>query len=68
MLGGVPVAVAPSTAWQVHLDLSPEAGPHAAVEPAAALLHVWNGEAFVSHTSYVITGVEPIPLAPMMGA
>jgi len=68
MLGGVPVAVAPSTAWQVHLDLSPEAGPQAAVEPAAALLHVWNGEAFVTHTRYVITGVEPIPLAPMMGA
>jgi Icc protein len=67
-LGGVPVAVAPSTAWQVHLDLAPEALPHAAVEPAAAFLHVWNGEAFVTHTSYVITGVEPIPLAPMMGA
>jgi 3',5'-cyclic AMP phosphodiesterase CpdA len=68
MLGRVPVAVAPSTAWQVHLDLAPDAGPHAAFEPAAVFLHVWNGEAFVTHTSYVIPGAEPIPLAGMMDA
>jgi 3',5'-cyclic AMP phosphodiesterase CpdA len=68
MLGGVPVAVAPSTAWQVHLDLAPEAGPQAALDPAAAFLHVWNGEAFVTHTSYVIPGARSIPLDDMMGA
>jgi 3',5'-cyclic AMP phosphodiesterase CpdA len=67
LLGGVPVAVAPSTAWQVHLDLAPEAGPQAALDPAAALLHVWNGEAFVTHTSYVIPGAKSIPLDDMMG-
>ena len=67
VLGGVPVAVAPSTAWQVHLDLAPEAGPQAALDPAAALLHVWNGEAFVTHTSYVIPGAKSIPLDDMMG-
>ena len=68
VLGGVPVAVAPSTAWQVHLDLAPEAGPQAALEPAAAFLHVWNGDAFVTHTSYVIAGATPIPLDDMMRA
>jgi 3',5'-cyclic AMP phosphodiesterase CpdA len=68
MLGRVPVGVAPSTAWQVHLDLAPEAGPHAAMEPAAGFLHVWTGEAFVTHTCYVIPGAEPIPLGEMMGA
>jgi 3',5'-cyclic AMP phosphodiesterase CpdA len=67
VLGGVPVAVAPSTAWQVHLDLAPGARPHAAPEPAGAFLHVWNGEAFVTHTSFVIPGAKPIPLAEMMG-
>jgi 3',5'-cyclic AMP phosphodiesterase CpdA len=68
MLGGAPVAVAPSTAWQVHLDLAPEARPQAALDPAAAFLHVWNGEAFVTHTSYVIPGAQPIPLDEMMQA
>lgn len=67
VLGCVPVAVAPSTAWQVHLDLAPGARPHAALEPAATFLHVWNGEAFVTHTSFVIPGAKPIPLAEMMG-
>ena len=67
-LDGAPVAVAPSTAWQVHLDLAPEARPQAAMDPAAAFLHIWNGEAFVTHTSYVIPGARSIPLDDMMGA
>jgi len=66
VVGGVPVAVAPSTAWQVHLDLVPESPPHAALEPAAAFLHVWNGGTFVTHTSYLIPGAQPIALSAMM--
>jgi hypothetical protein len=38
------------------------------LDPAAAFLHVWNGEAFVTHTSYVIPGARSIPLDDMMGA
>jgi Icc protein len=66
-LGGVPVAVAPSTAWSVHLDLVPESRPHAALEPAAAFLHVWKGDAFVTHTSYVMPGAKPVDLSARMG-
>jgi Icc protein len=66
-IGGVPVAVAPSTAWQVHLDLVPETPPHAALEPAAGYLHVWNGDAFVTHTIYLAPETEPVALSAMMG-
>ena len=50
-----------------HLDLVPESRPHAALEPAAALLHVWNGDAFVTHTSYVMPDAKPIDLSARMG-
>jgi Icc protein len=67
VVGGVRVAVAPSTAWQVHLDLVPESPPHAALEPAAGFVHLWNGDAFVTHTSYLDPEAEPIALSAMMG-
>jgi 3',5'-cyclic AMP phosphodiesterase CpdA len=67
MLGAVPVAAAPSVAMQVHLDLVPESRPHAALEPAAALLHVWNGDAFVTHTRYVMPDAKPIDLSARLG-
>jgi 3',5'-cyclic AMP phosphodiesterase CpdA len=67
MLGGVPVAVAPSVAWQVHLDLVPESRPHAALEPGAAFLHVWKDDAFVTHTIYVMPDAEPVDLSARMG-
>lgn len=66
MFAGVPVAVAPSTAWQVHLDLQLESQPQASPEPAAALLHLWNGDAFVTHTSYVNPGAKPVLLDELM--
>jgi 3',5'-cyclic AMP phosphodiesterase CpdA len=66
-VGRTPVAVAPSTAWQVHLDLVPESPPHAALEPAAALLHIWNGDSFVTHTRYVAPGAKPVDLSAMLG-
>ncbi len=66
-LGGVPAVVSPSTAWPVHLDLLPESRPHAALEPAASLLHVWSGDSFVTHTSYVMPGMAPVDLSPRMG-
>jgi 3',5'-cyclic AMP phosphodiesterase CpdA len=66
-LGGVPAVVAPSTAWTVHLDLVPESRPHAAMEPAAAFLHLWNGDSFVTHTSILISGATPVDLSARMG-
>jgi 3',5'-cyclic AMP phosphodiesterase CpdA len=66
-LGAVPAVVAPSTAWPVHLDLVPESRPHAALEPAAAFLHVWNGDSFVTHTSFVMPDATPVDLSSMMG-
>ena len=44
----------------------PESPPHAALEPAAAFLHVWNGDAFVTHTSYVNPGAKPVLLDELM--
>ena len=67
VVGGVRVAVAPSTAWQVHLDLVPESPPHAALEPAAGFLHLWNGDAFVTHTTHLDPDAEPVALAAMLG-
>src|SRR5205814_9729594 len=50
--GATLVTVAPSTAHQVHLDLVPESLPRFIMEPPACLLHVFDGETFITHTSY----------------
>lgn len=65
--GGTVVSVAPSTAHQVHLDLVPESRPHMVFEPPACHLHVWNGEGFVTHTSYVGWHEKPVDISPYMG-
>jgi 3',5'-cyclic-AMP phosphodiesterase len=65
--GGTLVTVAPSTAYQIHLDLVPESRPHFVMEPPACQLHVFDGQAFVTHTSYVNWPHRPVDLAPMMG-
>lgn len=67
LIGRALVSVAPSTAYQVHLDLTPESPPRIILEPPACTLHVWNGEAFVSHTSYVKWPHPPIDLSDEMG-
>ena len=52
---GVPLAVCPSTAPQVALDLAPidperpDGRPMIVAEPPAYALHWWNGQALVSH-------------------
>lgn len=46
------VALCPSTAFQVHLDLEPEQRPHAVIEPQACLVHTYMGGSFVTHTMY----------------
>ncbi len=65
--GHTVVSVAPSTCYQVHLDLVPESRPHAVLEPPACQLHHWTGEFFVSHTSYVNWSSPPIDLSQAMG-
>ena len=53
---GTVVTIAPGVAFQVALDLVPESRPKAAPDPPAVLLHMFDGESFVTHTSYVGTG------------
>ena len=62
VLGGVHVSVAPSTCYQVHLDLTPKASPHIVMEPPACYLHVWNGSSFVTHESFIAGVPAPIDL------
>jgi 3',5'-cyclic AMP phosphodiesterase CpdA len=64
---GAIVSVAPSTCYQIHLDLTPESPPRAVMEPPACLLHQWTGEVFVSHTSYVEWPQQPIDISDAMG-
>jgi len=66
-VAGVRVVAAPSAAWQFHLDLVPETRPHVALEPAAVLLHVFDGDDFVTHTSYVAPEAEAVDVSQMMG-
>lgn len=54
---GLPLAVTPSTAPQVALDLrpidpaKPDNRPMIVADPAAYSLHYWNGESLISHLS-----------------
>ncbi|MBS36002.1 MAG: phosphodiesterase [Thiotrichales bacterium] len=65
-LGGVPASVCPSSAHQVHLDLTPEQPPHFIKEPAALQLHSWTGCSLVTHTQLIAYPAEPIDLRPLM--
>ncbi len=64
--GGTLISVAPSTAHQVHLDLIPESRPNFILEPPACQLHVFDGESFVTHTSYVNWPEKPVDLSTRM--
>ena len=58
VLGRARVAVAPSPAFAVHLDLEPGQPPRAAWEPGACLVHAFRDDEFVTHT-LITTGVRP---------
>jgi len=64
--GGTRVTVSPSTGPQVHLDLVPESPPHFIMEPQACLLHVFDGQGFVTHTSYVNWPEKPVRIPPFI--
>lgn len=51
---GAPVRIAPSTAYQVELNLRPESPLRGILEPPAIALHCWSAQnGLVSHVSYV---------------
>jgi 3',5'-cyclic AMP phosphodiesterase CpdA len=58
LLGRTRVAVAPSPAFTVHLNLEPGEPPQAAWEPGAGLVHAFRGGQFVTHT-LLTGGVRP---------
>jgi Icc protein len=59
---GTIVAVAPSTAHQATLDLSPDADLMYSMEPPAVVLHQWRpGTGIVTHVSYVGEYDGPYP-------
>lgn len=54
MVGGVPASTAPSIAFQMTLDLHPEAPASFILEPAACPVFYWSEETgLVMHTSYI---------------
>jgi len=59
---GIPVSVAPSTCYQVHLDLAPAAPPHIVLEPPACHLHLWDECRFVTHEHLIASNALPICL------
>ncbi|MGK0171573.1 MAG: Icc protein [Gammaproteobacteria bacterium] len=61
-LGNAVVSVAPSTCYQVHLDLAPVSRPRIILEPPACYLHQWTGDSLVTHTSYIQGPETPIDL------
>jgi 3',5'-cyclic AMP phosphodiesterase CpdA len=67
MLGATRVAVAPSPAFAVHLDLERAEPPRAALEPGACLVHAYRDGQFVTHT--LLTGGvrPPVELAHEFG-
>jgi len=65
--GSTLVTVAPSTSYQVHLDLVPESRAQIILEPPACQLHVFDGHGFITHTSYVNGMQKPVDIAATMG-
>lgn len=54
MVGGVPAWIAPSVAWEVPLDLSPDAGPRLTPQNPAFMVHVHTpGAPLVSHAAFL---------------
>ncbi len=56
------VSVSPSTAYQVALELTPEAQPFITAEPPMMTLLDWNGDRCVTHTTAFDTSVARHPV------
>jgi 3',5'-cyclic-AMP phosphodiesterase len=65
--GETMVSVAPSTAHQVGLELTPEAEPVLTAEPPMFTLMDWNGETCISHLSGFDADVARLDLADEFG-
>ena len=65
--GGRPVICAPSPAHQVVLDLRAEAPSQFCLEPAAFMLHAWNGQTLTSHTAMIAPFPGPFPFFDAAG-
>lgn len=52
LFAGTIASVCPSTAHQVLLDLKPDSAARFVLEPPAFQLHLWTGDALVTHTAY----------------
>ena len=52
LFGGTLATICPSPAHQVVLDLHPASAARLIMEPAAFQLHLWTGDALVTHTAY----------------
>jgi 3',5'-cyclic-AMP phosphodiesterase len=52
LFAGTLASVCPSTAHQVVLDLKPGSAARFIMEPPAFQLHLWTGDALVTHTAY----------------
>jgi Icc protein len=63
LFAGTLASVCPSTAHQVLLDLKPGGAARFVMEPAAFQLHLWSGEALVTHTAYTGRYDGPYPFA-----
>jgi 3',5'-cyclic AMP phosphodiesterase CpdA len=66
-VGRARVAVAPSPAFAVHLDLEPGRPPRAAWEPGACLVHTYRDRQFVTHTLLTAQVQPPVDLAGDFG-
>ena len=53
LFGGTLATICPSPAHQVVLDLDPAGSARFIMEPGAFQLHLWTGEALVTHTAYI---------------
>ncbi|MCF3936552.1 phosphodiesterase [Acuticoccus sp. M5D2P5] len=62
-VGRVPAIAVPGVAHQVHLSLSPEAGPALVMEPPAYGIHIVRDGETISHVAYVDDYGPPIPVA-----
>ena len=61
LFAGTLASVCPSTAHQVFLDLKPDTAARFVMEPSAFQLHLWTGQALVTHTAYTGTYDGPYP-------
>jgi 3',5'-cyclic AMP phosphodiesterase CpdA len=61
LFAGTMASVCPSTAHQVLLDLKPDTAARFVMEPPAFQLHLWTGQALVTHTAYTGDYAGPYP-------